>query len=117
MDAYAGLPNYPDSSFNALVLAKQGGSFNGLRPDNTVKGMGWKGTLPMKDGSNKFATELTIGVNFDGKEMSIPLIVPTLTPDEINYLLSGGKETPEMVDKAVEHAKQRMKQGLSPYID
>lgn len=78
-----------------------------------MKGTGFFGPLPAKGG--KTSTELSIGVNFDGKEQLIPSLVPTLDRDEVNYLLNGGKATPQIVNKAVSFARQRMAQGLSPF--
>lgn len=85
----------------------------GIRNDNTPKGRGYFGELKTKNGN--VATELSIGVNFDGKETEIPALVPTLNKEEIDHLLNGGKPTKEIVDKAVEHAKERMSSGLSPF--
>jgi len=85
----------------------------GYAPSGRKKGPGFLGTLVRPDGL--ISTELSIGVNLDGKETEIPALVPTLTKDEINYLLKGGKPTKEIVDKAVEHAKKRMLQGLNPF--
>ena len=87
----------------------------GLRADGTPKGPGFFGSLNRPDG--KVSTELSIGVSFNGKETEIPLLVPTLTTDETDHLLSGKKHTKAMVDKAVAHAKERMKQGKSPFAE
>lgn len=87
----------------------------GLRNDGTQKGKGYFGELKRPDG--KVSTELSIGVNFDGKEEEIPLLVPTLTTDEINYLLNDGKPTATIKNKAVEHAKKRKSEGKSPFAD
>ena len=89
----------------------------GLREDGTPKGQGWFGPLPMKDNSGKIATELSLGFDFGGKQVLAPALVPYLTPEEVTHLLSGKKATPEIVNKAAEHAKMRMKQGLSPFKD
>lgn len=83
------------------------------RPDGTMKGPGFLG--PLTHSSGKTATELSIGVNVNGKEMLIPSIVPTLDKNEINYLLGGGKPTKGIIDKAVQHALERQKGGLSPF--
>lgn len=83
----------------------------GLRPDGTAKGLDWMGKVPMTDGSGRFMTELT--ANMDGYDM--PLIVPTLTKDEIDYLSSGGKPTKAIFDKAYAHGIDRINQNLSPY--
>jgi len=95
----------------------------GFRVDGTPKGKGFLGVLPRLDGG--FSTEISIGVNFDGKETLIPLIVPTLDADELNILLSTPLDDPDffrkipekIIDKAVEHAKGRMLENLSPFYD
>jgi len=79
------------------------------REDGTQKGMGFLGPLKFKDG--RTSTELSIGVNFDGKQREIPSLVPTLTREEIQHLLDGNGPTPAIVDKAVAHARQRMTVG------
>lgn len=85
------------------------------RNDGTRKGMGFLGPLRGKDG--RTTTELSIGVNLGGKEMDIPSIVPTLHPLEVQHLLNGGDMTDAIVQKAVDHAQMRMKQGKSPFAD
>ncbi len=85
----------------------------GLRADGTQKGPGFLGEL--KTPSGKVSTEISIGVNIGGKETEIPTLVPTLTKNEIDYLVKGGKPTKEIVDKAVDHAKSRISQGKSPF--
>lgn len=89
----------------------------GKRPDGTNKGSGFLGELKMRDGSNSVATEMSIGVDIDGKEMLVPMIVPTLSEQELNHLLSGGKPTPEIVGKAARHAAERVSAGKSPFAD
>jgi len=90
-----------------------------MRADGTPKGKGYLGELKRKDG--RVSTEISIGVELDGKETEIPTLVPTLTKEEVNYLLNDwreGMKIPEpIVRKAVEHAKKRMKSGLSPFAD
>lgn len=83
----------------------------GKREDGSNKGMGYFGKLNRPDGN--FSTELSIGVNLSGKQMEVPLLVPTLTNDEIKSVLSGQGPTKEMVDKAVQFAIERMKSGKS----
>lgn len=70
----------------------------------------------MNTGDNVM-TELAITVDFDGKEIDIPTVIPTLTKKELDHLLSGGKPTKEIIDKAIKHAIQRRKQGKSPFIE
>ncbi len=83
------------------------------RVDGTNKGLGFLGPLKRPDG--KISTELSIGVEFNGRETEIPSLVPTLTKGEIEHLLGGGKPTDGIVDKAVAHAKKRFKEGKSPF--
>lgn len=86
-----------------------------LRADGTKKGKGFKGVLKMTDGSDRVMTELSIGVNIGGKEIEIPSIVSTSTKTELDYLRSGKKPTPDIVNKAKKHAEKRMEQGLPPF--
>ena len=92
-----------------------GGIAYGLRPDGTKKDIGWKGPISMRDGSGREMTEMSIGVNIDGKETSIPSIVPTLDQTEIDDLRHGGKVTPKMVRKAIDFAIPRLREGQSPF--
>ena len=85
----------------------------GNRADLTPKGLGYFGELYRPGGG--LSTELSIGVNMDGKEMEIPLLVPTLSNDEIKHLLGGGEPSLALVDKAVAHARQRMATGMNPF--
>ena len=93
----------------------------GNRPDGSAKGDGFFGKLNRPDGS--VSTEISVGVGMNGKEINIPLIVPTLTKQELNYLLSMNVEDksffskmpPTIMDKAYEHADARIKSGMSPF--
>lgn len=88
----------------------------GMRLDNTPKATGFFGPLQTPYGTT--ATEVSVGVNFDGQEQLIPSLVPTLTQEEINTVLSlkpEQKMPKNILDKAVSHARQRIGQGLSPF--
>lgn len=87
----------------------------GRRKDGTPKGTGFLGVLQRPDG--RVSTELSIDVEMDGETREIPTLVPTLTKPEIDYLLGGGKPTPEIVDKAVKHAQKRISEGKSVYAE
>jgi hypothetical protein len=93
----------------------KGGNKYGFRVDGSPKGDGFLGPLKTPDGS--VATEVSIGVNIDGKETLIPTLVPTLTQDEIQTVLKGGNIPQPILDKAVAHAKERMAAGKSPFAD
>lgn len=85
----------------------------GLRVDNTPKGKGYFGVLKRPDG--RISTELSMGFNFDGNNVEIPLLVPTLSQDEIQHLLNNGKPTKSIIDKAIYHARLRLSQSKSPF--
>jgi hypothetical protein len=82
-----------------------------MRSDGTPKGNGYFGTLPRLDDPTYASGELSIGVNIDGKEMEIPAMVPGLTRDEINQLLSGHDMPESVVRKAAAHARKRLAEG------
>jgi len=86
----------------------------GKRPDGTPKGPGYFGEIPHPGKPGTFSTELTVGVNVGGKDMNIPLLVPTLTKAEIDAVIQG-RETKDIIDKAIQHALDRVKRGKSPY--
>ena len=77
----------------------------GNRVDGTPKGPGFLGTLKRPDG--KISTELSIGVEFDGKERLIPALVPTLTKTEIDYLLEGNNPSKTIINKSINFYKKK----------
>lgn len=86
------------------------------RPDGTMKGLGFLGALLRPDGG--VSTELSMGTSdVDGVEREIPLLVPTLTEQEVSYLLSappGDWQNPTLkriAAKAVDFARTRQQQG------
>jgi hypothetical protein len=90
----------------------------GARADGTSKGMGYFGELATSDGG--IATEYSEGTQINGKEIQIPMLVPTLTQEELNYMLHNvipaNDRTPDHIfRKALAHAKHRLSQGLSPF--
>lgn len=105
-------PNLRDATGLNQAIAPSVADY-GMRLDNTRKQNGYFG--PLMGPSGIPSTELSIGVNFDGKEQLIPSLVPTLNGEEVKYLLSGADPTKEIVDKAVSFARQRMAYGLSPF--
>lgn len=93
----------------------------GNRADGSKKGGGYFGELKRPDGS--VSTEISIGVGINGKEVEVPLIVPTLNKRELDYLLKADPKSkqffdqmpPQILDKAVDHAAQRIRNGQSPF--
>jgi len=89
----------------------------GKRPDGTEKGLGYLG--PVKNGRD-VSTELSMGVKFGDKEEHIPLMVPTLTEEELGLLMKSKNlgEVPGSVKrKSIEHAVQRKKSGKPVFFD
>lgn len=86
----------------------------GFRASGEKKGPGFMGELKRPDGD--ISTELSIGVDFGRGNMEIPLLVPTLTKEEVKSLLSGERGSNEMVDKAIRHAIGRIESGKSPFL-
>lgn len=83
------------------------------RADGTRKGDGYFGALSRPDGG--VSSEISIGVNMDGKEVEIPALVPTLNPAEVRFLLSmdvSKDQVPQsIVQKAVDFARRRKASG------
>lgn len=78
----------------------------------TAKGKGYFGQLPAQNG---VATELSSIFEHNGKQVEHPLIVPTLTKQELQHLTAGNEPTPEIYSKAEQFAIGRIKQGKSPF--
>jgi hypothetical protein len=88
----------------------------GFRPDGTMKGNGYFGTLLRKDGD--VSTELSAGFDINGRQVEAPLLVPTLNVPEIDHLLNGQGGIPDSIlQKAYEYAMQRILAGKSPFAD
>lgn len=83
-----------------------------------LKGTGAKGVIDMTDGSGNVMTELSVGVNIDGKNVEIPAIVPDLNSDEMEYLKAGGdpRTSQSIMKKAIDSATARMANGQSPFF-
>jgi len=79
----------------------------------TVKGKGYFGEVPANRGGAM--TELSSAYDQDGNLVSHPLIVPTLTKQEIDLLGMGIEPTPEIYKKAQDYAQQRIAAGQSPF--
>jgi hypothetical protein len=78
----------------------------------TTKGRGYLGNVgTMQDPM----TELSASSDFGGRTVQYPLIVPTLTADELNLLRSGGEPTQEIYGKAQQYALGRLSRGQDPF--
>jgi hypothetical protein len=103
MGRNVGLKNYS---------AGEGLASGGLRHSSGFpKGSGYLGKLPTTDGrmSTEISSESDIG--------EYPLIVPTLTKEELGLLLSDGKPTEDIYNKAESWAKSRIGKGQSPFAN
>ena len=72
-----------------------------LRPDGTQKGAGFLGPLVRPDG--KTSTEISISTDAVGKK-DFPLLVPTLTKDELATILAIPVDDPKFFDKVPQSA-------------
>jgi hypothetical protein len=90
------------------------------RRDGSVKSSeGYLGPQTNKH-DGKIMTELSIGVEIDGREVEIPAMVPTLTQSEIEILRNirvGIDPIPRSIQqKAVDHAMPLLNSGKSPFF-
>ena len=119
MDDYKVKPDY-------RLLAQAISRKNGLAPygmrnleqgqdisQGTVKGKGYFGEVPTNQGGAM--TEFSSAYEQDGKLVSNPLIVPTLTKQELDWLKSGQEPTPQIIKKAQDYAQKRMGMGQSTF--
>lgn len=90
------------------------------RADGSQKGNGWLGLLRRPDGG--VSSEISIGVELNGKEQDIPLLVPTLSRPEVDKLLTiktdenFNQNLPASIkQKAIAFARKRLGAGLSPF--
>jgi len=78
-----------------------------------AKGLGYFGAIPTESGAPM--TEYSTTFDVDGKSISAPMVVPTLTQEELG-LLTSGEDVPESIyQKAYEFAIQRLGQGKDPF--
>jgi len=119
------MPNYkvkPDYRLMAQAISRKPGlAPYGMRylengqdiSEGTIKGKGYFGEIPVKKGG--IMGEVSSAYEQDGNLISHPLIVPTLTKEEIDLLGMGLKPTPEIYKKAQDYAQQRISAGQSPF--
>ena len=87
----------------------------GARNDGTAKGAGFLGEVKLPDG--RVATEVSVGVNINGKDVEIPTLVPTLSAEQKSFIAGGGdpRTRPDIIKVATEHASKRIASGVSPF--
>ena len=89
-----------------------------IRTDGTQKGNGWLGPHKRPDG--RVSTELSVQYDDVIGGKPFPLMVPTLTKDEVKTLLElkDGERAPKgIANKAIAHAEKRVREGKSPFKD
>jgi hypothetical protein len=82
------------------------------------KGPGFFGELARTDEPDMYSGELSISSDLrdeKGNKVLYPLLVPTLSREEIAHLVDGGDPTKSILRKAREHAIQRLNDGKSPF--
>lgn len=92
------------------------------RPDGSDKGQGFLGILQRPDGGVSTEISASFGDKIAGGQ-DIPLLVPTLTKNEVQSLLSNNAEgsdffqsvPPSVFEKAIDFARHRQSLGL-PYF-
>ena len=92
----------------------------GLRWEDSIgdrpfqaKGAGYFGAIPDVYGDPM--TELSASFDVNGQTISAPLIVPTLTQEELG-LLAQNQDIPDSVyQKALDFALMRIKEGKNPF--
>ena len=99
--------------------AGQGVAPFGMRYSETLsevpsqKRFGYFGAIP--DAQGNPMTELSSAFELDGKMVSHPLLVPTLSAGEVALLQSGAEPTQSIYDKAQAWAMSRIEKGQNPF--
>ena len=106
----------------AEELLQWGGRYNPAtgKMNGDQKQAGWRGIL--SDGKGGVMTEVSAGVEIDGKEVEIPLIVPESTKEDLQRIakIANGELTdiPEdLLEKAMSFAKKRLAEGKSAFYN
>lgn len=89
----------------------------GKRLDGTNKGTGWYGELPMQDGSNRVATEISLSFDYGNGDVLVPMLNPYLSNAEKLHLLQGKEPTRDIMDKTGKWGYDRIQQGRNPFIE
>lgn len=114
-------PDFNPQRGPLAVFATGAGRGGGFRHNSdTPKGLGFFGEIPLPGGG--LATELTMGIQFNGVETEIPIFVPTLTKDEFfsltNDIIPNRKPLPNAIaQKSVDFHRSRVAAGKSPFAE
>ena len=77
-----------------------------------MKGLGYFGAIPTGI-PGQHMTELS--ANGGVGDSHYPLVVPTLSKEELQHILNGGKPTQDIYRKAADHAYSRGLGGKDPF--
>ncbi len=98
----------------ALAELLNGRLSYGMREDGTPKGAGYFGPLKRPDGDE--STELSFDFDHPQRgKVFAPLIVPTLSREELDHLLADKKPTDAIYGKAQEFALGRLQAGMPTF--
>lgn len=106
---------YNDGMSMDQILGKDPAPW-GYRNNGEPKGRGFLGVLNRPDGG--VSTELSMSDTINGRNVDYPALVPTLSKNEIDWLLTheaNAKMPVGIADKAYNHAMDRINQGSSPF--
>ena len=78
-----------------------------------AKGLGYMGKVPSASGQPM--TELSTTFDLNGRQIAAPLMVPTLSVQEMRALQAGGEPTESIYRKAFEYAMRRQQQGRDTF--
>jgi len=120
-NALGGLLSPQASRYRTTMPQYPGPNARDVRVDGTKKGAGFLGMLNRPGGG--VSSEIGLGgpgEDYPGLEnTAYPSMVPTLTPDELAYLMSPmaeqGPLPDSIVQKARAHALMRIRQGKSTF--
>ncbi len=78
-----------------------------------AKGLGFMGKIPTSSGMPM--TELSTSFDLNGRSVSAPLLVPTLSAQEMRALQAGSEPTEAVYRKAIDYATKRQQQGRDTF--
>ncbi|MDR1314854.1 MAG: hypothetical protein LBQ12_14490 [Deltaproteobacteria bacterium] len=114
MSAYVGDPG-PGYSAPVQNVGYDPNAGYGFRPDGTPKGLGYFGPMLAPDGNH--VTEISVSTTFDGEDVLFPLVVPTLTDQQVKRLVNGDYTDHDTYRRAWDHAMSRRRQGRSVWAE
>ena len=81
--------------------------------DNGMKSKGFFG--PLLNARGQPMTEYSADDQINGRNVQFPMLVPTLSREEVSHLTEGNGPTDAIYEKARAHAQERILRGQSPF--